>query len=434
MAQVEFPDKLQFLFEPSRWKVLHGGRGGAKSWGIARALLLLAVQKPLRILCVREYQSSLAESVHKLLELQIDAMGLRDKYTVEKASIRSSIGSEFFFEGIARNTQKIKSYEATDICWVEEASMVSHDSWMILEPTIRKAGSEIWVSFNPNLKSDATYKKFIETSPPDAVVVEINWRDNPWFPLDVLGPAMEKMRQESPDEYLHVYEGHTKTSLYGAVYGAEIRKAMLEQRVTFVPWERAQPIDTFWDLGRRDKMAIWFAQKVNFQVRVVDYYENSLKDLDHYFKVLQARPYVYGTHHLPHDARAKVLGRKNTIEEQVRGVLGRVRIVPKQSVTDGIAAARKIFPDCWFDAKRTAKGLDMLKGYHYDVDSDDNVISDSPVHDETSHGADAWRYLAIAMGAAPATTSEKITAALREARVPFRAVLGLMPSPQAWMG
>lgn len=443
-AQADFPPKLEFLFQPKRWKVAYGGRGGAKSWGVARALLILAAAKPLRILCAREFQSSLAESVHKLLENQIAALGLQSQYIIEKASIRSLAGSEFFFEGIARNTQKIKSYEAVDICWVEEASLVSHDSWMILEPTIRKAdegpfgkGSEIWVTFNPNLRSDATYKRFIESPPADAIVVKMSWRDNPWFPIEVLGTAMVKLKSESPDEYLHVYEGHTKTAMHGAVYGAELRQALLEQRVTMVPWERLGDVQTAWDLGRRDTMACWFIQELPTQIRVLDYYENSMKDLDHYFRVLAQRGYTYSCHWLPHDAKAKVLGRKYTIEEQFREHLGpaQVRVVPRQSLADGIAATRAMLAQCYFDERKTDRGLERLKGYHYEVDSDNNVLSNEPVHDGNSHGADAFRTFAQGRGGVGVGLADRVTAALRKATgLSPRTHIPIQVTPQSWMG
>ena len=205
-TEVNFPEKLSFLFEPYRFKVAHGGRGGAKSWGFARALLLLAYQKPLRILCAREFQNSIQESVHRLLSEQIVELGLADHYEVLQSAIRARNGSEFSFSGIKTDPSKIKSAEGYDICWVEEAEKTSKESWNILIPTIRKPGSEIWVSFNPNLMTDATYQMFVVNPPPGAKVVAINWRDNPWFP-DVLEQERLHMERTEPELYLHVWEG-----------------------------------------------------------------------------------------------------------------------------------------------------------------------------------------------------------------------------------
>src|SRR5262245_60232648 len=134
MSNAQFPDKLACLFEPKRYKILYGGRGGAKSWGVARALLILGASRSLRILCAREFQNSIADSVHKLLSDQIAALGLAGHYDVLQTAIRGRNGTEFRFEGLRHNVTKIKSYEGVDICWVEEAQSVSKESWDTLIP------------------------------------------------------------------------------------------------------------------------------------------------------------------------------------------------------------------------------------------------------------------------------------------------------------
>ena len=145
--RAEFPDKLQFLFSPARYKVAYGGRGGAKSWNFARALLIQGLSRTLRVLCAREFQNSIRESVHQVLSTQIEMLQLPG-YKVNQSEITNVNGAEFIFAGIRNNPTRIKSLEGVDICWVEEAERVSEESWKILIPTIRKAGSEIWVSFN----------------------------------------------------------------------------------------------------------------------------------------------------------------------------------------------------------------------------------------------------------------------------------------------
>ena len=183
MTAAKFPKKLRFLFEPMRYKVAYGGRGSAKSWSFARTLLIQASRKPLRILCTREVQKSIRDSVHKLLSDQIQALGLGTFYDVQQAVIRGENGSEFIFAGLSDQTaESVKSFEGVDIAWVEEAQAVSDRSWGILIPTIRKDGSEIWVSFNPELDTDPTWLRFVENPPPDAVSVPVNYHDNPWFP------------------------------------------------------------------------------------------------------------------------------------------------------------------------------------------------------------------------------------------------------------
>src|SRR5215471_6137120 len=219
----KFPPKLyDLLYSEARYRVAFGGRGGAKSWNFARAILLQAVDKPLRVLCARETQESISESVHRLLGDQVVALGLQQFYTIEKARIIGLNGSEITFAGIKHNVANIKSYEAVDICWVEEAQSVSKESWNILIPTIRKTASEIWISFNPDFDDDPTYEMFVKHPPPGALVVKMTWRDNPWFP-PVLEAEKEHMRRTDPDEYEHVWEGSCISLLQSAIYANELR-------------------------------------------------------------------------------------------------------------------------------------------------------------------------------------------------------------------
>ena len=396
MAQAEFPEKLQFLFEPARYKVAYGGRGGAKSWGFARALLIIGAARKIRVLCAREFQNSVADSVHALLKDQAVALGLGGFYEVQKTRILGANGTEFGFEGLRHNISSIKSYEGVDICWVEEARTVSKSSWDTLIPTIRKDGSEIWISFNPELEDDETYRRFVAQPPTGAVVVKLNYHDNPWCPA-VLKQEAHDLRTRDPDAYLTVWEGHCKLVLDGAVFANEVRLATEQNRFTRVPVDVSKPVSTFWDLGRADKTAIWFVQQVGFEFRLVDYYENRGHALAHYLKVLQDRPYVYGEDWLPHDAQNELLASERTIEQQMTAAGRRVRITPKIGVADGINAARTIFSRCWFDAERCADGLQALRNYRYDVDPVTGAFSKNPLHDWASHGADAFRYFAVGM-------------------------------------
>lgn len=396
----DFPEKLRFLFEPKRYKVAFGGRGGAKSWSIARALLLLAAQKPLRVLCCREFQKSIKDSVHKLLSDQVKELGLEHFFTVQNTSIKGANGSEFFFEGLRHNVTGIKSYESIDLCWCEEAHLISKTSWETLIPTIRKENSEIWVSFNPELLEDETYQRFVVNPPPAEMctVVKVNWDDNPWFP-EVLRQEMEQLRNRDQDAYLNVWEGHCREILEGAIYAAELRAAKEDGRICKVNYDQSKPVNTFWDLGWSDNTSIWFSQSVGMEYRVIDFYQNSLQSLPHYLKVLQDKPYVYGKHYLPHDARAKQLGTGRSIQEQMEDALGasKVDIAPALSIQDGINAARTVFNVCWFDEQRCTDGLNSLRRYRYDVDPDTGKFSKTPLHDDASHAADAFRYMAVSI-------------------------------------
>lgn len=395
----KFPAKLDFLFEPARYKVLRGGRGGAKSWGIARALLILGGRKPLRIACCREIQKSIADSVHQLLKDQITALELDHFYRVTDTYIEGLNGTIFTFHGLKHNVQNIKSLEGADICWVEEAQIVSKSSWNVLVPTIRKDGSEIWVSFNPELESDETYRRFVTKHPTGAVVREINWRDNPWFPA-VLRQEMEDLKRDDEDEYLHVWEGKCLITLAGAVYAKEIRSALLESRITKVPYDPSFPVHVIFDLGRSDLTAMWFVQIIGYEFRFVDYYENSGFAFGHYLKVLSEKPYHWGTWWLPHDADHDVIAAEKNVRQQAQAAHRDVQIVPHLgtgAVAEGINMVRTIFPRCVFDEERCADGLHALKHYVYKVDESTGQRSKEPLHNWASHGSDALRYVAVSV-------------------------------------
>ncbi|XYD08817.1 PBSX family phage terminase large subunit [Methylobacterium sp. NMS12] len=403
MVKAQFPEALAFLFERARYKVAYGGRGSGKSWGFARALLIEAAQSPQRVLCTREFQISLVDSVHKLLADQIESLGLSDFYEVQQTTIRGRNGSEFLFAGLRHNVSKIKSFEGCSRVWVEEAQSVSKSSWDTLIPTIRKPGSEIWITFNPELEADITYQRFVAHAPSNAIVRKVNWSENPWFPEE-LRIEKDALLERDPVAHATVWEGHCKAVLDGAIYANEILAATTAKRFTKVPYDPTKPVHTFWDLGRADKTSIWFAQIVGFEFRLIDFYENRGHALGHYLEVLKERAlpveqggkgYVYGEHWLPHDARNELLASERTIEQQMWAAGHRVRITPRLTVAAGIDAARKIFARCWFDEEACADGLQALRNYRFDVDPNTQAFSRAPLHDWASHAADAFRYFAI---------------------------------------
>lgn len=399
----EFPEKLQMLFQdympdgnPVRYKVAYGGRGGAKSVSFSKALLLQGVQQPLRVLCAREFMNSMKDSVHKDLCDRIKEMDMYSFYEIQQSTIKGANGTEFSFEGIKNNPSKIKSYAGVDRCWVEEASLVSKASWDVLDPTIRKERSQIWISFNPEFEGDYTYKFFVKNTPPDTLIAKINYYDNPWFP-EVLRRLMEACKERSLDDYLHIWEGNCRVVLDGAVYGQEMRAALNENRITRVPYDHTKPVDTFWDLGFADMTAIWFAQAVGMEYHIIDYLEDRFKSLEHYVRMMQKKGYVYGTDWLPWDGRAKSLGTGRSIEELLRAAGRKVRVIPRLSITDGINACRTIFPQCYFDETRCTDGLQSLRNYKYELIDGSSEFSRTPLHDQYSHGADAFRSLGVAL-------------------------------------
>lgn len=395
VINIDLPPKLKEITKPNRYKILYGGRGGGKSWAVARYLLAIGMGKKTRILCAREFQNSIADSVHKLLSDQIIELGLTDFYQIQRNKIIGINGTEFGFEGLKHNITSIKSYEGADVCWVEEAHTVSKSSWDILIPTIRKKGSEIWLTFNPDLETDETYQRFILKTPPDALVLNVNWRDNPWFP-GVLQQELDHLKEVDHDAYLNVWEGNCRQNLDGAVYAKELRLAREENRITRVPSDATKPVDVYFDLGWADKTSMWFGQSIAFEYRIVDFYQNRQYPISHYLQIIQNKGYVIGTIWLPHDASAKQLGTGKSIEELVRAAGYRVNVLPRTDIQTGINAARTIFQQCYFDEQRCSDGIQALMHYRYEVD-EDGKWSQKPLHDEYSHAADAFRYLAMAI-------------------------------------
>lgn len=394
-TNAQFPVKLAVLFDKARYKVLYGGRGGAKSWGVARALLILGAKKPMRVLCAREYQTSIKDSVHKLLCDQIQSMNLLGFYEITQASIRGKNGTEFLFAGLKNNISNIKSYEGCDICWVEEAQTVSRLSWNTLIPTIRKDASEIWVTFNPELESDETYQRFVLKPPEDCLVQKVNWNDNPWFP-ETLRLEKDSLKNRDQEAYNTVWEGLCRQTVDGAIFAREMQFAELDGRITKVNYDPTKPVHAVFDLGWADATAIWFLQFVGMETRLIRYHEDNQQTISHYLAKMQTFGYVYDTLWLPHDAQNKTLAAAGrSIEEVVRNAGFKTRIIERTPILDSINAARTIFRNCWFDRENCHDGLQCLRHYRYDVDPDTKQFSRMPLHDQYSHGADAFRYIGL---------------------------------------
>ena len=369
MGKIRTPLPIAFreLRHPHRYKVFYGGRGSAKSTSAATMLVARAAERPIRILCAREFMSSIRDSVHQLLSDRIEALGVADQFVVEHTSIRHRNGSEFIFAGLRHNVSRIKSMEAISICWVEEAVNVSHTSLETLIPTIRAPGSELWFTFNPVLETDAVYTRFITNPPADSVVQHVTWKDNPWFPPELAKESAE-LKERDFDAWIHVYGGRCRTSLDGAIYARELREAEEAERIRSVPYDPAKPVNVYCDIGWADNTSLLFVQHIAGEVRIIDAHQDSGRAWPHYLLLLQQRGYVIGTVWLPHDAQATELGTGRSIEEVTRAGGWRVRIVPKLDVADGISATRTAFPTMFFDRERCADGYKRLRRYRYEVD------------------------------------------------------------------
>lgn len=416
MTTAQFPDWAEGLFKPCRYKVLHGGRGSGKSWAIARALLILAAQSKIRVLCTREVQKSLKDSVHALLSDQIEALGLGGIFQVLESEIRGVNGSQFLFAGLQQHTvESIKSCESVDICWIEEAQSVSSKSWDVLIPTIRRPGSEIWLSLNPQLESDPTYQRFIANPPPGAWVQQVNWDANPWMPPELQDERLHAQATMKPEKYAHIWEGRCMPAVDGAIYFDEVARAEEEGRITRVPPDKFLKTHAVFDLGWNDAMTICIVQRRASELRVIDYIEDSHKKLSDYSLMLQGNTsglvaagfkedeaikhahraaYRWGKVWLPHDGFSKDFKTGKSAEEMLRALGWKVARVPSMDVEGGIKAAREVFERVYFDQEKTKRLVECLKRYRRNIGVKSGEAG-APLHDEFSHGADSFRYLAL---------------------------------------
>jgi phage terminase large subunit len=392
---IDIPEKLGFLLaDKYRYKGAYGGRGSAKSWTFARALLLKGAQEPLRILCAREVQKSIKQSVHKLLSDQIVAMGLESFYEVLETEIRGINGTEFAFTGLATHTvDSIKSYEGCDICWVEEAHAVSKRSWDVLIPTIRKEGSEIWISFNPELETDETYQRFVSNPPPNSKIVKMNYTDNPWF-SDVLEQERQHCKLTDPKGYENIWEGKCLPAAAGAIFFDEVAEAEEQGRVGLYPYDPMLKAHVVFDLGWNDLMVISVVQVHQSSIRVVKEIKDSHKTLDYYSAELKKLNLNWGDMYLPHDARQKDYKSGQSAEQIMTGLGWAVKITPNMSVEDGIKKARMKFRQMYFNKPEVPYLLQCAKRYRRAINQTTNEPG-QPLHDEWSHGGDNLRYIAI---------------------------------------
>ena len=383
------------FLDPMRYKVVYGGRGSGKSYSIAQLLVLRAFKEPTRILCAREIQRSISDSVLQLLGDTVTRLGLNDFFDVQKSQIIGKNGSRFLFLGLSNNISKVKSYEGLDIVWCEESESITYSSWETLIPTLRKKGSEIWVSFNPLDEMDDTYQRFVVNPPPQAYVQKVNYNDNPWFPEE-LEKERVYLKDKNEDLYNHVWEGEVLSNRDGAYYA----KFIANDQIMDFAVEPNILVDTYWDLGMSDSTCIFLVQQIGMEIRVVDCYENQGEGLQFYVNWLHEwkakHQAVFGDHYAPHDIQVRELGTGKSRLETARKLGIHFRVVRKLTIEDGIHAARAILPKCYFHKTNCKDGLQALRRYRKEFDEKKGVYKTHPLHDWSSHYADAFRYFAIA--------------------------------------
>ena len=387
------------LLAPARYKGAHGGRGSGKSHFFAELLIARCVAKKTDVVCIREVQKDLKKSAKKLIEGKIEAMGVSSLFDIVDNEIRTPHGGQIIFQGMQDHTaESIKSLEDYDIAWVEEAQSLSAFSLTLLRPTIRKPGSELWFSWNPRRKTDAVDALLRGKTPPSgAVVIEANWRDNPWFPAELETERADDQR-DRPDQYDHVWGGDYVKIFEGAYYAAQLGEAKKENRIGKVAADPLMQYRAFWDIGTRDATAIWIAQFVGREIRVVDYYEASGQPLATHLNWLRSNGYGNALCVLPHDGANQNHITAIRFEDHIRAAGFAAETVQNQgkgAAMQRVEAARRLFPRIWFDEAKTEAGRDALGAYHERKDEARN-IGLGPEHDWASHGADAFGLMCVA--------------------------------------
>lgn len=406
---------LEPLLHPGRYKGAWGGRGSGKSHHFAEMVVAFHAREPgRRTVCIREVQKSLKESAKRLIEDKIAAhrLGPAQGFDVQREVIHTPGGGLITFTGMQDHTaDSVKSLEGFDCAWVEEAQSMSDRSLTLLRPTIRRDRSELWFSWNPQRPTDPVDRLLRSTdAPTGAVVIRATWSENPWFPA-----VLEQERQDclrlQPERYGHIWEGEYATVLEGAYYAKALTVAQLEGRIGFAARDPLLKVHAFWDIGgtssRADATAIWIAQFVGAEVRLLDYYEAVGQPFEAHVNWLRARGYEAAICVLPHDGASH----EKVFAVTPQAYLGKAgfltEVVPNQGAGAAmirVEAGRQVFPACRFAEEPTKAGRDALGWYHEKRD-EARGIGLGPEHDWSSNGSDAFGLMAVWRQRNPASST-----------------------------
>jgi phage terminase large subunit len=416
MSSLDLPTARVFvpLLEPARYKGVKGGRGSGKSHFLADLLLEDCMAEPgnqggagMRAVCIREVQKDLAQSSKLLLESKMLGHGLNEAqgFKVYRDVIETPGDGLIAFKGMNDYTaESIKSLEGFKRAWWEEAQSATLHSLNLLRPTIRAPGSELWFSWNPRRRTDPIEAMLSGPElPTGARVVTANWRDNPWFTRELEQERLDCLRMQ-PDQYDHIWEGGYVTLMEGAYYARSLTQAKAEGRITRVPVDPLMTIRLFCDIGgtgaKADAFAMWAAQFVGREVRVIDYYEAVGQPLAAHVAWMRERGYdpKKAQIWLPHDGSTQDKVYDVSYESALQAAGYSVTVVPNQgkgAAAARIEAARRLFPAIWFNKDTTEPGREALGWYHEKRD-EARGIGLGPDHDWSSHGADAFGLMAVA--------------------------------------
>lgn len=406
---IRIPDKLVPVFQGDyRYRGAYGGRGSGKTRTFALMAAIwgykLSTQgKEGLIIGAREFMNSLEDSSMAEIKSVInDHEWLADHYNIGEKFIRTKDGLiEFAFIGLRHNLDSIKSKSRIHLLWIDEAEPVTETAWLKAIPTVREHGSEIWVTWNPESKHSATNKRFRENPPEDSCIVQVNWQDNPYFP-----EVLEKERQRDfklrPEHYAHIWEGDYVTAIEGAYFTYYINQAKAEGRIGKVPPDPMMQYRAFWDIGgtgaKADATAIWIAQWIDLEIRILDYYEAQGQPLATHVNWLRQNGYDTALMYLPHDGSSHDKVYNTSFESALVNAGFSVQVVPNQgtgAARSRIEAVRRLFTAMWFNDEKCEHGLEALGWYHEKRD-ERRDIGLGPNHDWSSHCADAFGLMCIA--------------------------------------
>lgn len=404
MLKVELPPKLISVFIGSaRYRGAYGGRGSGKTKSFAkmaavRGLMFAQEGTTGIILCGREFQNSLSESSFAEVKHAIQSEPwLLEHYDMGEKYIRTKCGRiEFSFQGLRRNIDSIKSKARILILWVDEADPVSEECWRKVTPTVREQGSEIWVTWNPERKNSATDQRFRLTPPDNSKIVEINWRDNPWF-SDTLNLERLEDKEKRPHNYDHVWEGDYLQVKESAYFTHHIIKAKEEKRWGIeIPENDLLTVRLFADIGgtgaRADNFVFWAAQFEGDWINFINHYEVQGQPIGAHLDWLREQGYTPKRAQiwLPHDGSTNDRVFDVSYESELRKAGYHVEVIPNQgkgAAKQRVEAMRNHFSRMRFD-KRCEAGMAALAWYHEKID-EDRGIGLGPNHDHASHSADS---------------------------------------------
>ena len=391
------------FLSPQRHNVAYGGRGSTKSWGFAEMCVVGGYQSPKRFLCAREVQSSIDDSVYQLLVDTIKRKGLERFYRVTQNRIEGLNGTSFIFKGLrTEDISKVKSIEAIDVCWVEEAHTVSEKSIRTLIPTIRKPGSIFYWSYNPELEDDPVHQRFVVNPQPGTQSVFINWRDNPWWTEELeLERVADYNLDRTPDKHIynHTWEGHCLPAVEGAIFANEMARLRQENRIRKLDLDPMGKVYGIMDLGWQVSTMV-IAQKFASTVQIIGYgewrnktYAEVSADVRERFPTAR-----WGAIFMPHDAAHRDPKYGESHKDVMRKLGWTVKDIPQEGVANYIEKGRRLFSNVYISDNEQCEDLiNCLRKFKYKINTDGSKTTGVD-KDDFSHGGEAFCYTAVVAG------------------------------------